>query len=500
MLVSIDGDGTTTALIVITAFLPVYRRVGMNPLILATLLGLSNSLMNYVPWGGPSARAATAVHVDLADVVGRCCRPWGGPARRPGPGLDVRKIGTQAPGVGSAAGHPSGKGLITALPPIVDAERAAIRRPKLFWFNLVLTVGLILGMVLGLAPLPVLMMGAFAVAVTVNYPRVSDQKARLAAHADNVVNVVVLLFAAGAFTGILNGTGMSNAMANAALAVIPPQIGPFLAPITALVSMPLTFVMSNDAYYFGVVPVIANAAAGFGIEPAAIARASLIGQPVHSMSPLLAPIYLACGLLGVDVADAQRFALKWAVSDLPAGAGRGHADGRDPDGRRRVTDRRRVSNHASKAVVRAGLARNSKASLRDRHGLPRPRTDRSGSPGRAITLGAPGAFRLSPGPGVGAGLEQGPERLGGGGLAGAGAIEADVDRDVPPPVAGPHQDARFEVARDQAHRHPGHAAPGPRHLRQHRRHMGGEGRASATPTGLPARGWRPGCGPSRRPR
>lgn len=312
MLVSIDGDGTTTALIVITAFLPVYRRVGMNPLILATLLGLSNSLMNYVPWGGPSARAAAAVHVELADVVGPLL-----------PAMGVGLLGIL--GLAWVFGRSERKRLsfagatadpgapITALPPSLDAERAAIRRPKLFWFNLVLTVGLILGMILGLAPLPVLMMGAFAVAATVNYPRVSDQKARLAAHADNVVNVVVLLFAAGAFTGILNGTGMSNAMASAALAVIPPQIGPFLAPITALVSMPLTFVMSNDAYYFGVVPVIANAAAGFGIEPAAIARASLIGQPVHSMSPLLAPIYLACGLLGVDVADAQRFALKWAV-------------------------------------------------------------------------------------------------------------------------------------------------------------------------------------------
>lgn len=315
MLVSVDGDGTTTALIVISAFLPVYRRVGMNPLILATLLGLSNSLMNYVPWGGPSARAATAVHVDLADVVGPLL-----PAMAIGLlgvlglawlfGRSERKRLAFVP-IAKAA---DARAAVTALPPSLDAERAAIRRPKLFWFNLVLTVSLILGMILGLAPLPVLMMGAFAVAATVNYPRISDQKARLAAHADNVVNVVVLLFAAGAFTGILNGTGMSNAMANAALAVIPPTIGPYLAPITALVSMPLTFVMSNDAYYFGVVPVIANAAAGFGIEPAAIARASLIGQPVHSMSPLLAPIYLACGLLGVDVADAQRFALKWAVS------------------------------------------------------------------------------------------------------------------------------------------------------------------------------------------
>lgn len=314
MLVSIDGDGTTTALIVITAFLPVYRRVGMNPLILATLLGLSNSLMNYVPWGGPSARAAAAVHVDLADVVGPLLPAMGvGLLGILGLAWLFGKSERKRLAFTGVAGTADPRAAVTALPPALDAERAAIRRPKLFWFNLVLTVGLILGMILGLAPLPVLMMGAFAVAATVNYPRVSDQKARLAAHADNVVNVVVLLFAAGAFTGILNGTGMSNAMATAALAVIPPQIGPFLAPITALVSMPLTFVMSNDAYYFGVVPVIANAAAGFGIEPAAIARASLIGQPVHSMSPLLAPIYLACGLLGVDVADAQRFALTWAV-------------------------------------------------------------------------------------------------------------------------------------------------------------------------------------------
>lgn len=310
-IVSLDGDGTTTALIVITAMLPVYRRVGMNPLILATLLGLSNSLMNFVPWGGPSARAAAAVHVDLmevflpllpamlAGIAGTFALAWlfGRSERR-----RLARVVTTEPGAGAPE--------IAALEQDGDAD---IRRPRLFWLNLALTVGLILGMVLGLAPLPVLMMGAFALAVTINYPRLKDQRARIAAHADNVVNVVVLIFAAGTFTGILNGTGMADAMARSALSIIPPEIGPFLAPITALASMPLTFVMSNDAYYFGVVPVIAATAANFGIGPEEIARASLIGQPVHALSPLLAPIYLACGLLGVDVADAQRFALKWAV-------------------------------------------------------------------------------------------------------------------------------------------------------------------------------------------
>jgi CitMHS family citrate-Mg2+:H+ or citrate-Ca2+:H+ symporter len=309
-IVSLDGDGTTTALIVITAFLPIYRRVGMNPLILATLLGLSNSLMNYVPWGGPSARAASAVHADLGEVftpllpamavgfVAIFGLAWmfGRSERR----RLAAAPSVSGPGVEGAAGAE-------------DAATLAARRPKLFLVNLALTLGLLLGMILGLAPLPVLMMGAFAVAITINYPRLADQKERLSGHAENVVNVVLLIFAAGAFTGILNGAGMADAMAAAALSVIPPAVGPFLAPITALASLPLTFVMSNDAYYFGVVPVVANAAAQFGIPPEAIARASLIGQPVHALSPLLAPIYLACGLLGVSVADAQRFALKWAI-------------------------------------------------------------------------------------------------------------------------------------------------------------------------------------------
>ncbi len=313
MVVSLDGDGTTTALIVITALLPVYRKVGMNPLILATLLALSNALMNFVPWGGPAARAATAVHADLNEVflpllpvmaislsaVLLMAWHFGTTERR-----RLAAIGAVA---ATTSGEPS-----PALPDLPRDESA--RRPHLFWFNLILTVGLVLGMLLSLAPLPVLMMGAFAVALTVNYPHLKQQKERLAAHSENVVNIVVLIFAAGAFTGILNGSGMTEAMAKAALSIVPPGIGPLLAPITAVVSMPLTFVMSNDAYYFGVLPVIAQTAVSYGITPEEIARASLMGQPVHTLSPLLAPIYLVCGLLKVDVADAQRIGLKWAVA------------------------------------------------------------------------------------------------------------------------------------------------------------------------------------------
>ena len=43
-------------------------------------------------------------------------------------------------------------------------------------------------------------------------------------------------------------------------------------------------------------PILAEAAGRFGISPAEIGRASLIGQPVHLLSPLVASTYLLVGL------------------------------------------------------------------------------------------------------------------------------------------------------------------------------------------------------------
>jgi CitMHS family citrate-Mg2+:H+ or citrate-Ca2+:H+ symporter len=132
-------------------------------------------------------------------------------------------------------------------------------------------------------------------------------------HAGNVLSVVSLIFAAGIFTGILSNTGMVEAMSRSFLAVIPDAWGPYLAVITGLASMPFTFFMSNDAFYFGVLPILSEAAGHYGITPVEMARASLAGQPVHLLSPLVPSTYLLVGLAKVDFADHQKFTLKWAV-------------------------------------------------------------------------------------------------------------------------------------------------------------------------------------------
>ncbi|MGV3579090.1 CitMHS family transporter [Brevundimonas sp.] len=314
--VSLDGDGATTALVTISAMLPVYRRLGLNPLILALILGLCSSVTNLIPWGGPTARAATALQIDPSSLFLPMM-----PTMLAGIGfalLVAWRMGVMERNrLGALSLQPLPLGPQPEAP-VMAAEgdpqaHEETRRPKLFLFNLALTLGLIAGLLLGLAPLPVLMMGAFAVALIVNYPSLKSQRQRIAAHAENVINIVLLIFAAGAFTGILQGTGMIDAMADSLVAAIPPALGPYMAPITALVSMPLTFFMSNDAFYFGILPVIAETGAHYGVAPEAIARASLTALPVHAMSPLIAAIYLVCGLLNVDVGAAQRFSLKWAV-------------------------------------------------------------------------------------------------------------------------------------------------------------------------------------------
>lgn len=311
LLVSLDGDSSTTYMIAVAAFLPLYRKLGMNILAMTCLINLASGIMNLSPWGGPTARAAAALRIDALDIfipmipamIFACATLvgmafWFGILERRRLGvikIDNQHLNDISLGFGNAE------------------ECEANRRPKMFWPNFILTTVLLVLLVMGAMPIQILFMMAFAVAVMLNYPTLEQQKARINEHAGNVLAVTSLIFAAGIFTGILSGTGMVDAMAKSLLAVIPHSFGPYLAVFTAIVSLPFTFFMSNDAFYFGILPVIAQTAAGYGISAEEIAPASIIGQPFHLLSPLVPSVYLLVGLAKVDIGDHQRFAIKWGL-------------------------------------------------------------------------------------------------------------------------------------------------------------------------------------------
>ena len=313
LLVSLDGDGSTTYLIVTAALLPLYKRLGLSRLVLASVIMQAGGVMNILPWGGPTARAASALKIDAADIFVPMI-----PAMAVAAAwvifvayvLGMRERKRIAPG--GEPGTFDGDELVAD-----DMPAGPATRSRLLLVNFALTAALMIALLAGLAPLPVLFMVAFAIALLINFRSIDAQKDRLAAHSANALAVVSVICAAGVLTGIMSGTKMIDAMGQSVVAAVPKSLGSHMAVLTGLLSIPFTFFLSNDAFYFGVLPILAQAASAYGISAAEIGRASIIGQPVHLLSPLVPSTYLLVGLAEVELGDHQRFTLKWsAISAL----------------------------------------------------------------------------------------------------------------------------------------------------------------------------------------
>jgi citrate-Mg2+:H+ or citrate-Ca2+:H+ symporter, CitMHS family len=336
--VSLDGDGSTTFIITVSALLPIYLKLGMSPVVLTVVANLANGVLNILPWGGPTVRAATVLDVSpselfnpmvpgmvlgiltvvvLAYFLGRSERrrllASGRTLERVAESLrakSVQPVPVGTPVGGSARTGPVGDGdhrqvddaahadIVSSL----DPNRPTLR-PKLIWFNLGLTVALLTLLGLDILPLALVFIAATAVALVVNFPKQEDQVASIKSHATSIVSVVAMVFAAAVLVGVLSGTGMVTAMANGIVAAVPASLGPWFAVITGVLSMPLTFFLTNDAFYFGILPILTEAAGHYGIAPVEMARASIIGQPVHMTSPLVPALLLLVSLARVSLGD-----------------------------------------------------------------------------------------------------------------------------------------------------------------------------------------------------
>ncbi|ERF48935.1 MULTISPECIES: citrate:proton symporter [unclassified Staphylococcus] len=306
-LVALDGDGTTTFIITVTAMMPLYKKIGMSLYVLSTLALLSIGVMNMLPWGGPTARAISALHLSTEDVF-------------------IPIMPAMAAGILFAfvvayiLGKRSKRHITTAT--VIDIEdvkkeetkeESLLKRPKMLIPNAFLTVSLIVCLVMELLPIPALFMVWFGVAILINYPNLSIQNSVVKKHAGDVLAVISLVFASGIFTGIMDGTKMVDEMATALVHIIPDAMGNHFALITAILSGPFTYFMANDPFYYGILPILAESAEQFGISKVAMARASVLGQPLHVLSPLYAAGYLLVGMLDIEYGTNQRIVIKWAI-------------------------------------------------------------------------------------------------------------------------------------------------------------------------------------------
>lgn len=307
MIVHLDGDGTATFMIVISAMLPIYKELKMSRLVLAGVVALAVGPLHLVPWSGTSARAIGTMNATAAEIFN--------------PNVPSILAGIAwVLFVAWYLGRMERKRLgIVHLDydhgtSLTDAQKK-LRRPNLIPVNAVMTILLIITLMSGWVPAPVLFVIASCLALLINYPNLKDQQTVLKGHGSNIFMVSSMVFAAGIFSGILTGTKMIDAMATSLVSLIPDHHASLLPVLTALTSMPSSLLFTPDAYYFGVVPVLAEAARHYAIDPHEIGRAALLGQMTvgFPLSPLTASTFLLVGLCEVELGDHQKFIFKWAM-------------------------------------------------------------------------------------------------------------------------------------------------------------------------------------------
>lgn len=311
--VTLDGDGTTTILIITTAFLPLYKQMGMKLSNLAMLIILPCGLGNCLPWGGPLARAAAVLNVEVNTLF---------VAILPILGVSFLYVFFMAYLMGikerKRLGFVKGEnGIVTPeqivqMVNVIKDHDKELKRPRLFLFNLALTLGMLVILIAGWASGAVVFMLGTAIALTVNYSAV-EQRERITANGGDAVAVASIILAAGCFLGIFNGSGMAGAVAEHMASLIPDSMGSHTALIFAFLGALACYALPVDAYYFGILPVVAPIAYKFGISPTEIGVASFMGQALRYASPTVAWLFLLMNRTEMTFGEYQKEFFKWSI-------------------------------------------------------------------------------------------------------------------------------------------------------------------------------------------
>jgi len=306
----LDGGGASTFLITIPAMLPVYKRLHMRRETLLLICVTSMGVMNLLPWGGPTMRAASVLGVESNDL-------WSQILPMQIVGL-VLAVGTaifwglqekkRIAKLGDAAVEDVGKYDDS------DSEEKnnELARPKNFIFNVILTLAVIIVLVLDIFPSYYVFMVGCALGILVNYRGKKLQNSIIKSHASAGLSMASTILCAGVFLGVLSKSGIMEKMAIMMASVIPASLGRFLPVIIGVLSVPLALLFDTDSYFYGLLPVLISVGNQFGVNPAHIAIAMVVCRNCATfISPVAPATYLGIGLAGVEIKDHIKYCFGW---------------------------------------------------------------------------------------------------------------------------------------------------------------------------------------------
>lgn len=306
----LDGGGASTFLITIPAMLPVYKRLHMRRETLLLICVTSMGVMNLLPWGGPTMRAASVLGIESNDlwsqivpmqVVGLVLAVgtaifWGFQEKK-----RIAKLGDAA--VEDASKYDDSDS---------EEKNNELARPKNFIFNVILTLAVIIVLVMDIFPSYYVFMVGCALGILVNYRGKKLQNSIIKSHAASGLTMASTIMCAGVFLGVLSKSGIMEKMAIMMASVIPAPMGKFLPVIIGVLSVPLALLFDTDSYFYGLLPVLISVGNQFGVNPAHIAIAMVVCRNCATfISPVAPATYLGIGLAGVEIKDHIKYCFGW---------------------------------------------------------------------------------------------------------------------------------------------------------------------------------------------
>ena len=319
MIGHLDGGGASTFLITIPAMLPVYKRLNMRPTTLLLICVTAMGVMNLLPWGGPTMRSATVLGIDPNEL-------W----RQLLPMQIVGVVIALATAVfWGFVEKKRGAGAVSAPQGVVKEEEAEeteeaaevpaneLARPKLFAFNAILTLAVIVCLIFVKVPSYYVFMIGCVIALFVNYPGAKLQNKIIKSHSGPAIMMASTILSAGVFLGVMEQSEIMMHMANVLAGLIPQSMGRFLPVIIGLLAVPLTLLFDTDSFFFGLMPILISIAGEFGVEAAHIAIVMVVCRNCATfISPVVPATFLGVGLAGVEIKDHIKkcFFWIWGVS------------------------------------------------------------------------------------------------------------------------------------------------------------------------------------------
>ena len=308
MISHLDGSGTTTIMITVPAMLPVVQKLKVRKLPVAFMMTMTISVMNLLPWGGPLGRAAIVTGVETTDLW-RAVLPVQlfGIVLLP---FTAWLLARQEEKLGYGA---------CAVDSDVLAQGSAVSelaRPKLFWANLALTVVVIALLLLGCPAFLPFMIG-LAIALPMNYGALGDRAMtkRIAAHAGDVVPMILTIMGAGIFLGVLQDGGIIDSIASAVVSIVPQALGSVLHVIFGILAIPMSLVLDADSMNLGILPFVSQAGEQYGISAIQTALAVAIGHNTGiGFRMTSASVYFGLGLIGLDYGEALKYSFLKALA------------------------------------------------------------------------------------------------------------------------------------------------------------------------------------------